>query len=149
MNLIRGYSTTLRLRSSCLRAQFGFITQIWFFWLAVHVIYLFFMNGASIRIQCELVTVLNWAACTKEQRQHVQHAVIQTYTWRPLKSAFTFTDVQRKPVNSCADNNEDEKNFSLWLFVEQWLLFLYRGVCGCGVRARSGGTVTSLKQICS
>lgn len=35
-------------------------------------------------------------------------------------------------------------------FVEKWLLPLYRGVCGCGVRSRSGGIVTktpSVKQI--
>ncbi len=32
------------------------------------------------------------------------------------------------------------------LFVEQWLLLLYGGVCGCGVGARSGGIVTWMTE---
>lgn len=36
---------------------------------------------------------------------------------------------------------ERELNFYFWLFVEWWLLCLYRVVYGCGITARSGGIV--------
>lgn len=84
------------------------IIIFFFFWL---LFTLSFFNAANIRFQCELITVLNWPACTKYPKQNSKKWLYRSKHgghWSKHLCIHLYADVPWKPVKSWAGDKEDE-----------------------------------------
>lgn len=112
------------------------LNVIWLNYIIHTTVHATFRNVAKIRFQCELVTVLKRPQRRKKPKNIdvTNITLLYKWTWRQLKSVFTVLIYRLMCSGSqqIHDNKEEEKesNFSLWLFMEQWLLLLYKGMHG-------------------
>lgn len=97
-----------------------------------------FTPSFQICLQCELVLVLMWLTCATDQHD-ISLCTVCTAVNRDMEATIIQFHLSCSAVEAgewwdkwwIEEWRERECMLQLWLFVEQWLLFQCRGVCGC------------------